>query len=80
MAEPMNGGGGKPVCRFLRTKAAYVPGMRADQDYLAESHPTATYWCLRTLEVLGPDDTPVSPEDCKLSRVCFEAIGATPVA
>ncbi len=80
MAEQKEADPGRPLCRFLRTKAAYVPGMRSDQDALAESHPTATYWCLRTLEVLGPDDTPVGPEDCIAARRCFEAVGGMQVA
>lgn len=71
---------GKPICRFLRTKAAYVPGMRGDENPLTESHPTATYWCLRTLEVLGPDDLPVAPEECAAGRACFDPVGVRPLA
>lgn len=61
----------QPVCQYLRTKASYIPALRLETA-LAEVSPSAHYWCLRTMTVIGPDDTLVSPEECKSHRTCFE--------
>lgn len=66
----------QPICRHLRTKASYVPALRSDA-YMQEQHPTAQYFCLRTLHAVGPDDKSVCPEDCTTRRVCFVAMGST---
>jgi hypothetical protein len=39
---------------------------------LRVSSPTAQYWCSQTTTVMGPDDTPCSPEACHPQRGCFE--------
>jgi hypothetical protein len=59
-----------PICRRLRTKMYYVVG-RAHVD-LAQSSPSAQYWCSRTTTVLGPDDVYCRPEACRPPRGCFE--------
>ncbi len=63
----------QPVCQHLRTKASYIPAQRSETT-LAESNPTAHYWCLRTMSVIGPDDTLASPDDCTTHRACFETV------
>lgn len=63
-----------PVCKNLRTKVSYVPADRSP-DYLRESSPTAQYWCLRTMQSLGPDDRVVCPEECQTGRKCFVPLG-----
>ena len=58
------------ICQHLRTKASYVPAERSPL-YLTKTSPTAQYWCLKTMMVVGPDNDFVCPEDCKPDRVCF---------
>jgi len=64
----------QPVCGNLRTRAHYVPGL---QNVNAEYNP-ADYtpcFCLKTLHVVGPDDRPVSQQDCANNRrACFELL------
>ncbi len=59
-----------PVCKRLRTKMYYVAGR--DHVDLAQSSPTAQYWCSLTTTVLGPDAVYCSPEACQSPRGCFE--------
>ena len=61
------------ICRNLRTKASYVPGIRTE-NYLVESDHKAQYWCVKTMKVIGPDDKFVVPEDCKPERKCFKSL------
>ncbi len=59
-------------CRQLRTKMMHVTS-----DWKAHSadHPTssASYWCLKTMGPVGPDDRPCHLADCRSSRGCYEA-------
>ena len=61
------------VCRLLRSKGMYLP--REDADLEVEVSSTAVFWCLRSMSVIGPDDGPVAPEDCRRGRSCHEARG-----
>jgi len=61
------------ICQNLRTKASYVPGIRTE-NYLSEPDPMSQYWCVKTMKVIGPDDRPVEPEDCKTVRKCFKSL------
>lgn len=58
-------------CQHLRTKAYFVDGRDAAE--LTASTPTAHYWCLKTMQVMGPDAALVCPENCHDSRSCFQA-------
>lgn len=59
-------------CRQLRTKMMHVTS-----DWAAHSteHPSASasYWCLRTMGPVGPDEKPCHLADCQSSRSCWEA-------
>jgi hypothetical protein len=57
------------VCRLLRTKTAY--GDRGG-DWRRGDSTTAVYWCLNTMEPVGPDDGYVHPHRCARGRACFE--------
>ncbi len=60
-----------PVCRCLRTKAAYGPVMGEEPWQLGTS-PIAQYWCLRTMEPVGPDENFAHPHVCGgPSRSCY---------
>jgi hypothetical protein len=61
---------GRPVCKRLRTKGYYVTG--PDDVDLVEFSSTASYWCARTVTILGPDDILCAPEACQPGRACFE--------
>lgn len=65
----------QPICSNLRTRANYVPGL---QHTNAEYNPNdyTPCFCLKTLHVVGPDDRPVSQQDCTNRRACFEPLGA----
>lgn len=61
------------ICHHLRTKAYFVDGRDAAE--LSVSTPTAVYWCLKTMQVMGPDAGLVCPEECHSERQCFETEG-----
>jgi hypothetical protein len=47
----------------------------SDWDAHAADHPTASasYWCLKTMGPVGPDDRPCHLADCRRARGCWEA-------
>jgi hypothetical protein len=63
---------GADVCRHLRCKMFYVKGR--DGCDLTTASTTAQYICLRSQQVLGPDDRPVGPGQCARARRCFEEL------
>lgn len=66
---------GMQICSNLRTRANYIPGLQQSRtDYNPNDYTPC--FCLKTLHVVGPDDRPVSPEDCHQRRACFEPLGA----
>jgi hypothetical protein len=57
-------------CRRLRTKSMFIS---------AEPDPTVQgsvpiFWCLHTMNCLGPDGKVVTAEDCNEARGCYEPI------
>jgi hypothetical protein len=64
-AEPV-----RVVCRYLRSKGAgvvYGDRVRWENGYF----PNAVFWCLWTVEPVGPDDGLVHPHVCISGRECF---------
>lgn len=61
---------GRPVCRALKTKMHYVTGF--EEEHFRPSG-TAHFWCLNTMNQVGPDDGLVVPERCCPGRGCFES-------
>ena len=61
------------VCRRLRSKGTpgvnYSPSVDFDAGYIS----TATFWCVATADVVGPDDSYVHPHVCISSRACYVA-------
>ena len=58
------------VCRYLRSKGAgviYGEAVQWDSGFF----PTAVFWCLATVEPVGPDDGLVHPHVCIAGRACF---------
>ena len=67
----------RPICQNLRTKALYIPG--GNLQNLTETNPFSNYWCNCTMQVVGPDDSFVSPEGCNAARSCFDPVGGQPL-
>ncbi len=65
----------QPICANLRTRANYVPGLQQTGAGYNPNDYTPCF-CLKTLHVVGPDDRPVSQEDCNDRRACFEPLQA----
>ncbi|MGE5346457.1 MAG: hypothetical protein ACM3JH_10915 [Acidithiobacillales bacterium] len=59
-------------CRHLRTKMMHVT---SEWETRAVSLPSssASYWCLKTMGPVGPDDGPCDLDTCRSPRGCFEA-------
>ena len=64
----------KPVCRMLRTKTAFGSYSCDGDDtpWHTGQSTTAVYWCLRTMETAGPDDSFAHPESCRTGRGCYQ--------
>lgn len=61
------------VCRRLRTKRAFGSYSGNLYSWQSGDSTTAVYWCLRTMETVGPDDGYAHPHACLRGRGCFEA-------
>jgi hypothetical protein len=64
----------RQICGNLRTRANYIPGLQVSNSNYNPNDYTPCF-CLKTLHVIGPDDRPVSQEDCNDRRRCFEPLG-----
>lgn len=60
------------VCRRLRTKTAFGTFRGNLYSWQSGRSTTAVYWCLRTMETVGPDDGYAHPHACLRGRGCFE--------
>jgi len=59
------------VCRKLRTKMAFGSMHEGLRDWRYGESSTAVYWCLKTMETAGPDDSYAHPHHCCASRSCY---------
>jgi len=60
------------VCRFLRTKTGFGASVGYTSWKTGESS-TASYWCLRTMNTIGPDEHVVHAQRCCSGRSCFHS-------
>jgi hypothetical protein len=60
-------------CRFLRTKTMYYDFNREAALSIGPPCDTASYRCVKTSRVVGPDGEPVQPSECVPARTCYEA-------
>ena len=60
----------KPICAKFMSKATQVPDLLRHMEE-QEFALTAQYTCLKTANVVGPDNTVVDPESCQPTRRCF---------
>lgn len=73
MADEVKTSSNQP-CIHLRTKMSYVPSERSE-SLLTEESPTAQYWCLKTMNFVGPDADLVGPRYCcAKGRGCYESV------
>ena len=63
-----------PICKNLRTKMYYVNVANSQEAIANEEDISSTqYWCLKTMQPIGPDDGYVHRDKCcSPSRKCFE--------
>lgn len=64
-----------PVCSMLRTKTAFGTYVTDgdDSEWHEGTSSTAVYWCLKTMDMAGPDDGFVDPHACRAGRACYRA-------
>ena len=65
-----------PCCIHLRTKTQYYAPdeMSAGPGYIKVTS-TGNYWCGKTQECMGPDDSVSRPKTCQPGRACYERPG-----
>lgn len=62
----------KSNCAHLRTKVGYTPFPEGKDIWRIGDSSTSTYWCLKTMGAVGPDENFVAPEICQKRRCCYE--------
>lgn len=60
-----------PTCVYVRHKLMYVDHLHATPGLVDDSSDTRVFWCIKTMEPLGPDHRPVNPRACCSSRPCY---------
>ena len=63
----------KPACVHLRHKMMYCDARQETPGLVSDASQSTVFFCTKTFESLGPDDEPVSPEDCGTDRPCHKA-------
>ena len=59
------------ACAHIRHKLMYSEKSHAVRGMVDTSSDTTVFFCIKTFDGLGPDDHPVSPEDCAPGRSCY---------
>ncbi len=59
----------RDTCRCLRSKGMYVD---AEPDPAVPSPSSGLYWCIHTMNQLGPDGQVAKPAKCRPGRDCWE--------
>lgn len=62
---------GKNLCRCLRWKGMFVD---AEPDPLVPNPSDGLYWCIHTMNCLGPDGKVADPRTCRPGRSCCETL------
>ena len=57
------------TCQHLKSEYNHIPSNRAEFKDPA----TQYYWCMKTMEVTGPDQYLAAPGECSAARTCFVA-------
>jgi len=62
----------KNACRHFRSETEYIAKAENKSYWKGGATTTRQYWCLVTMNTLGPDSRMVGDEDCTNRRSCFE--------
>lgn len=63
-----------PTCTNLRHKEMYTDDRQAVPGLVDDQSNTRIFWCLHTMDPLGPDSEPVTPRLCAPGRTCFAPV------
>jgi hypothetical protein len=55
----------------MRHKLMYCDERHAVRGTVDPHSSTRVFFCIKTCDVLGPDEKPVHPQDCHSGRGCF---------
>jgi len=61
------------VCRCLRAKASFGAVLSEESPWQTGESSTNVYWCLGTMEPVGPDEGLAHPHHCRDGRRCYQA-------
>lgn len=61
----------KVTCVHLRHQQMYTDPRYAQRGLVDEGPEHRIYFCIRSHEVLGPDEAPVAPDVCCPGRSCY---------
>jgi hypothetical protein len=61
----------KVSCMNIRHKLMYCDDRHATPGLVDDTSSTRVFFCVKTGDVLGPDDQPVHPTECKAGRACY---------
>lgn len=59
------------VCRHLRGKVPLTTPEELAMPWEAGVASNASYWCLCTMDAVGPDDAVAHARDCRQGRRCY---------
>ena len=57
-------------CAHIRHKLMYGEMNHSVRGMVDDSSDTRVFFCVKTFEALGPDEQPVSPDECAPGRSC----------
>ena len=61
----------RELCCELRSKGMYInAGLPEDQYVSGDGH----FWCLRTMESIGPDSQEIGRKECSPGRGCYRSV------
>jgi hypothetical protein len=69
MPETANVAARDRVCRKLRSKGMFID---VEPDPSVPSMDSGTFWCVHSMNCLGPDGKVADRESCRPGRPCFE--------
>jgi hypothetical protein len=58
-------------CKYLRAKNPYGTLEGGENPWYLLDEALMTYWCLRSMNAVGPDESYVEPRKCTAGRSCF---------
>lgn len=63
---------GERVCRKLRSKGMFIDVEPDPSDAGLPSMDSGTFWCVHSMNCLGPDGKVADRESCRRGRSCYE--------